>query len=86
MSFTDHTDDLREQRVVADALGANEESAGAIDGRANQAVARFLLDRDLLAWTHAQTISGHDAMEGDILLTAVGPDRARSSAPIRAAL
>ncbi len=95
-----HADDLREQRVAADTFGAHDESAGSVDSRADQPVARFFLDRDwlagdhrfvnragpllydaidrnFLARPHAQSITGDDAIERDILLAAVGPDDAR---------
>ena len=39
-------DDLREQRVGADALGAHHERAGAVDGGADDAIAGCLLDRE----------------------------------------
>ena len=45
-------DDLREQRVRADALGPHHERAGAVDGAARSPVARLLLDRDRLAGDH----------------------------------
>ena len=39
LRFADHADDLREQRLAADALGAHDEAAGAVDGAADDAVA-----------------------------------------------
>ena len=66
-----HADDLREQRVAADSLGAHDESAGSVDGRADQAVARFLFDRDWLARDHRLVDRAgpfhDDAIDGNLL-------------------
>ena len=45
----DHRDDLRQERVAADPLGAHHKAAGGVDRGAGQPVARTFLDRQRLA-------------------------------------
>ena len=52
LRVTNHADDLREQRVGADALGAHRERAVGRNGAADDALARTLVDRDRLASDH----------------------------------
>ncbi len=67
----DHRDDLREQRIAADALGAHDEAAGAVDGGAGDLVARRLLDRHRLAGDHRLVDRAvaleHDAVDRHLL-------------------
>lgn len=71
LSFAHHADDLREKSVAAHSLGTHDESASSVDGRADQAVARFLLDGDWLAGNHRfvnRTDPLHyHAIDGDFL-------------------
>ena len=63
--------DLREQRVRADALGAHHERPRAVDGAADDRVARLLLDRDRLAGDHRLVDRARafddDAVDRDLL-------------------
>src|SRR5204862_8291153 len=52
LRLRDHLHDLREQRLAADALGAHDDRARAVDGRADDAIARLLGDRDRFAGDH----------------------------------
>ena len=45
LRLADHPHDLREQRVAADALGAEQQRAGGVDRAAGHAIARRLLGR-----------------------------------------
>ena len=52
LRFADHLDDLREQRFAADALGAHEQRAGAVHGRADDASTGLLLNGNRFAGDH----------------------------------
>ena len=64
LGLADQLDDLREQRVPADALGPHHEAAGAVDGAARDPVARPLLDRHRLAGDH-RLVDGAPSLEDD---------------------
>ena len=52
LGLADHADDLGQQRVGADLLGADQQAAGAVDRAADDLRARLLLHRDRLAGDH----------------------------------
>ena len=52
LGFGHHVHDLPEQRVAADALGAHDETAGAVDGAAGHLVADGLFHRERFAGDH----------------------------------
>ena len=58
----DHPHDLRQQGFAAYALGAHQQPAGAVDGRADDAVAGMFLDGDRLAGDH-RFVDGTQAFE-----------------------
>ena len=52
LSLADHGDDLSQERLAADAFGTHKKCAVTVDGPADNAVARRLLDRYRLAGNH----------------------------------
>ncbi len=77
LGFADHSDNLREQAVVAHALGADEQAPGRVDRAAGDARSGFLRDRHRLAGDH-RLVDGavsvdDDAVDRDLL---AGPDAA----------
>src|SRR5262249_47114011 len=71
LGLADEADDLSQERVAADALGAHEQAAGAVYSGAGDFRARLLGDGDRLAGDHrlidGALALGDDAVHGDAL-------------------
>jgi hypothetical protein len=52
LRLSDHTDDLREQGLGSDPIGAHDEAAGGVHRGPDDPLARVLLDRHRLAGDH----------------------------------
>ena len=82
LRLADHLDDLGEHRLRPHALGPHHETAGAVDGAADEPIAGRLLDRDRLAGHHRLVdralALGHDAVDRHLL---AGPDAEPVSDP-----